>query len=156
MRNSPATWKTRITELEAKLAIELKSLEQQDRSVATAIRAHVEDLNSHFNDQVAALRRHADEDRQAVCREMIALHSEFAEEAANAIELPSAEAVNRHIAVFRAELEYKDDQIAELREVIFGFAQACRTLTERPAPRMRPESEPDPSNLQVLPERRAG
>jgi hypothetical protein len=86
---------------------------------------------------------------------MIAIHREFAEEAARAVERRTEEVVSRYAAALRAELEHKDDEIAELRDVIFGFAQACRALTERPAPRGRQELEPEPSNVQVLPDRRA-
>jgi hypothetical protein len=123
---------SRIAELETKLAIELKSLEQHDRSTGAALQAHMEDLNLNFNDQIAALRRGIDEDRRAVRSEIASMHLEFAGEMAQAIERCVEEATGRHIARMRAELDYKDDQIAELREVILGFAQACRTLTERP------------------------
>ena len=72
-----------------------------------------------------------------------------------AVEKRVEEVVGLRADLLRAELEHKDDQIAELREVIFGFAQACRALTERPASRARQEQEPEPSNVQVLPDRRA-
>jgi hypothetical protein len=144
---------TRITELEARLAIELNSLSQQDHSVATGIQTHLEELHSDFNDQAAALRRRADEDRLAVRSEIASLHREFAVEAARALEDRVEEAVDRHLVKLRTELEYKDDQIAELREVIFGIAQACRALTE---PRNKPEPQAEPPNVEFLPGRRAG
>ena len=90
-------------------------------------------LSSNFDIQIAAMRRQADADRHAIRSEMVAMHREFAEEAAMAVEKRVEEVVGRHADLLRAELEHKDDQIAELREVIFGFAQACRALTERPA-----------------------
>jgi hypothetical protein len=144
-----------LSEMEARLAIELQSLHRQDESLESHVEKRIDELSSNFDIQIAALRKQADEDRHAIRSEMIAMHREFAEEAARAVERRVEEEVGRYAAVLRAELEHKDDQIAELRDVIFGFAQACRALTERPASRARQESEPEPYNVQVLPDRRA-
>lgn len=144
-----------LAEFEDRLAIELQSLHRQDLSLEATVEERVAELSSNFDIQIAALRRQADEDRVAIRSEMAAMHREFAEEAARAVERRVEEAVGRHAALLRAELEHKHDQIADLRDVIFGFAQACRALTERPATRLRQDSEPEPSNIQVLPDRRA-
>jgi hypothetical protein len=136
---------TRLTELEAKLAIELKSLQQQDHTVATDLLSNLEELNANFNDQIAEMRRRVENDRKMIRSEIVAMHREFAEEAAQAVETRVEEAVARHAAYLREELAYKDDQIAELREVIFGFAEACRILTEHPAARKRSEPAIDPA-----------
>jgi hypothetical protein len=144
-----------VAVLEDRLAVELQSLQRRDLSLETAIENRIDELGSNFDIQIAVLRRQADEDRLAIRSEMAAMHREFAEEAARAVERRVEEVVGRHAALLRAELEHKDDQIAELREVIFGFAQACRALTERPAPRARQEVNSEPSNVQVLPDRRA-
>ena len=148
---------SRITEMQAKLAIELKSLSQQDHSIATGIQANLEETNLRLNDQMAELRRHADEDRLAVRSEIASLHREFAVEVARAVEDRVEEVVTKHSTVLRAEIEYRDHEIAELREVLVGIARACSGLSERPAPRPQVEAEPEPlSNVQVLPDRRAG
>lgn len=134
---------------------ELQLLHRQHQSLEDLLDRRVYEINANFDIQIAAMRRQADEDRHAIRSEVIAMHREFAEEAASAVERRVEEAVGRHAAMLRAELEHKDDEIAELREVIFGFAQACRALTERPAPRGRRELEPESSNVQMLPDRRA-
>ena len=144
-----------LHEFDDRLAVELQSLRRQDQSLEALIERRVDELGANFDIQIAALRRQADEDRHAIRSEMIALHSEFAEEAARAVERRIDEVAGRHAAMLRAELQQRDDEIAELREVIFGFAQACRALTERPAPRGRQELESEPSNVQVLTDRRA-
>ncbi len=144
-----------LAEFEDRLAVELQSLHRRDLSMEATVEKRVDGLSSNFDIQIAALRRQADEDRLAIRNEMAAMHREFAEEAAVAVERRVEEVVGRHADLLRAELEHKDDQIAELREVIFGFAQACRALTERPTSRARRELEPEPSNVQVLHDRRA-
>jgi hypothetical protein len=144
-----------LAALEDRLAVELQSLHRKDHALEAVVERRVDELSSYFDLQIAALRRQMDEESHAIRSELVAMHREFAEEVASAVEQRVEEVVGRHAALLRAELEHKDDQIAELREVIFGFAQACRALTERPAPRLRQELEPGPSNLQVLPDRRA-
>jgi hypothetical protein len=141
--------------LEDRLAVELQSLHRRDLTLEAAIEKRIDELSSNFDIQIAALRRQSDDHRLAIRSEIAAMHREFAEEAAVAVERRVEEVVGRHAELLRAELDHKDDQIAELREVIFGFAQACRALTERPAPRTRQDLESEPSNVQVLPDRRA-
>jgi ribosomal protein S15P/S13E len=62
---------SRVAQLEARLAIELKSLHQRDHSVESAVETRVEELTAYFDNQIAALRRHADEDRQAESSERL-------------------------------------------------------------------------------------
>jgi hypothetical protein len=206
---------SRITELEARLAIGLKSLAQHDQTVSSGVATHLDNLRSELLGQIAELQRAAQEEREAVRGEFIAVHREFAEEVARAVEKrvedamglqagefhtellrrddqihelrrdaqterqavrsemvsmnrdfaeevaraverQVEEAVGRQGVRFQAELAHKDDQIAELREVLVGFAQACRALVERPALREKTGAEPEPSNVQALPGRRAG
>src|ERR1700683_4296927 len=101
----------RITELEAKLAIELKILHQRitqrDHSVVSGVQTHIEELNGQFNDQLAAIRRRSDEERAAMQREIASLHIEFAVEAAQAVEHRTAE--------LRTEIQSRDSQIVDLQ-----------------------------------------
>ncbi len=149
---------SRITELEAKLAIELKSLSHQDVSIATGVQTHLDEMGLHINDQLAAVRQLADEDRHAVRSEIASLHREFAVEVARAVEDRVEEALKRNTAMLRSEIEFRDHEIAELREVIVGIAHVCSAISDRPAQRPKPEADPESpvSNVQVLPDRRAG
>jgi phage-related minor tail protein len=146
LREQSAHVERRLTELEAKLAMELKSLQQQDRSVVTAVQTHIEELNGQINDQLAAIRRRSDEERAAMQREIASLHREFAGEI--------AEAVNARTAELRTEIASRDSQIAEiqaqvehgdekLRNVVQAIAQACQTVGARK--NSPPKAEPEPA-----------
>jgi hypothetical protein len=124
----------RITEQEAKLAIELNMLHQQDQSVVSGVQTHIEQWNGQFNDELAAIRRRSDEERAAMQREIASLHIEFALEAAQAVEQRTAE--------LRTEIQSRDSQIVELRarleagderlrNVAVAIAQACQTVLGR-------------------------
>jgi hypothetical protein len=125
----------RITELEARLAIELKTLDQritqQDHQVVSGVQMHIEELNGQFNDQLAAIRRRSDEERAAMQREIASLHRELVMEAALAVEERTAE--------LRTEIQSRDSQIVELRarvevgderlrNVVLSIGQACQTV----------------------------
>jgi hypothetical protein len=146
----------RLTELEAKLAMEIKSLQQQDQSVVTAVQTHIEELNGQINDQLAAIRRRSDEERAAMQREIATLHREFAGEI--------SEAVNARTAELRTEIESRDSRIDELqaqvengdeklRNVALAIAQACQTALGRKnaQPKAQPEPVAEPSPESPLP-----
>ena len=134
----------RFTELEAKLAIELKSLQQQDHSVVAAVQSHIQELNGQINDQLAAIRRRSDEERAAMQQEIASLHREFAVEAAQAVETRTAElraeiaARDSQIAGLQARLEVGDER---LRNVVKAIAQACDTVVNRPGAPAKAEPE---------------
>jgi hypothetical protein len=156
----------RITELEAKLAIELKTLQQQDHSVVSGVQTHIEELNGQFNDQLAAIRRRSDEERAAMQREIAWLHRELVMEAALAVE--------ERTAALRTEIQARDSQIVELRarlevgderlrNVVLSIGQACQTVlggavapaTAEPeravVPERAPERVAEPSSELPLP-----
>ena len=145
----------RLSEMEAKLAVELKSL-LQDRETVSGIQTQIEELNGQFNDQLAAIRLQSDEERAAMQREISALPREFAMEA--------VQAVGDRVAQMRTEIASRDGQIAELRarldaseqnlrNVVGAIAQACQTAVAQPAPtaQAEPEPAPEPSAGSPLP-----
>jgi len=138
----------RITELEAKLAIELKMLHQritqQDHQAVSGMQTHIEELNGQFNDQLAAIRRRSDEERAAMQREIRSLRGEFVMEAALAVE--------ERTAGLRTEIQSRDNQIVELRarlevgdeklhNVVLAIGQACQTVLARPGGSAKAEPE---------------
>lgn len=136
----------RLTELEARMAIELRSLQQQDHSVVSRVQSHIEELNGQFNDQLAAIRRRSDEERAAMQRE-------FAEQAAQAVENRATE--------LRQEIASRDSQIAELRarleagneslrNVASAIAQACQSVAPRTEPAAKIEAGAAPVPLVSL------
>jgi hypothetical protein len=105
----------RLTEMEAKTAIELKSLQQR-----------------------------SDEERAAMQQEIASLHREFAVEAAQAVETRTAElraeisSRDSQIAGLQARLEVGDER---LRNVVKAIAQACDTVVGHSAARSKEEPE---------------
>jgi hypothetical protein len=150
----------RITELQAKLAIEIKSLQRQGHAVVSGVQTHIEELNGQFNDQLAAIRRRSTEERATVLKDISSLHREFAMD----VERATAQAMDDRVAVLRQEIASRDSQIAELRarldagdeslrNVVVAIAQACQTLAARTAP--APSGElPLPGFAQPKPEPR--
>jgi uncharacterized coiled-coil protein SlyX len=142
----------RITELEARLAIELKTLDrlitqritQQDQSVVSGVQTHIEELSGQFNDQLAAIRGRSDEERAAMQRAIASLQREFVMEAALAVEECTAE--------LRTEIQSRDCQILELRarleagdeklhNVVLAIGHACQTVLGRPSAPAKAEPE---------------
>jgi hypothetical protein len=97
-----------ITELQAKVTIELKTLHQQDRSIADGLQARIEELQKHFTEQVAAIRQTAEADRRAVQEHFAALRREVAGLVAN----------------------HSQARTAELQEQFAGQLDALRTAAE--------------------------
>ena len=136
----------RITELEARLAIDLKTLDhrvaqritQQDHSVVSGVQTHIEEWNTQFNDQLAAMRRRSDEERADMQREIASLRRECVMEAALAVEERTAE--------LRTEIQSRDN-------VALAIGQACQTvLGSAVAPaKAEPERVAEPSPELPLP-----
>ncbi len=97
-----------ITELQAKVTIELKTLHQQDRSIADGLQARIEELQKHFTEQVAAIRQTAEADRRAEQEHFAALRQEVAGLVAN----------------------HSQARTAELQEQFAGQLDALRTAAE--------------------------
>ncbi len=97
-----------ITELQAKVTIELKTLHQQDRSIADGLQARIEELQKHFTEQVAAIRQTAEADRRAVQEHFAALRREVAGLVAN----------------------HSQARTVELQEQFAGQLDALRTAAE--------------------------
>jgi hypothetical protein len=154
----------RFTDLEARLASELKTLHQwitqritqHDCQVVSGVQAHIEELTVQFNDQLAAIRRRSDEERAAMQREIASLQRELAIEAAHAVEERAAE--------LRTEIQSRDSQIVELRarlevgdeklhDVVLAIGQACQTVLGRPAgpAKAEPERVVEPTTELPLP-----
>ena len=97
-----------ITELQAKVTIELKTLHQQDRSIAEGLQGRIEELLKHFTGQLAAIHQAAEADRRAIQEHFTALRSEVA----------------------RLIAEHFQSSAAELQEQFAGQLGALRTAAE--------------------------
>ena len=67
-----------ITDLQARITIELKTLHLQDRSIADGLQNRIEELHKEFAGQLAALRQTADAGGRAVHDQAAALRREMA------------------------------------------------------------------------------
>jgi hypothetical protein len=76
----------RLAELDVNLSLELKSLREQDRSLATASQAGLQEIQKYLDEQHRALARQVNEDRAALQNQVIALHREFAAAVADIVE----------------------------------------------------------------------
>jgi hypothetical protein len=141
----------RLADLEARFAIELRSLDQQDHSIA-----------KHVSEDIGVLRR-----------QMVGLHREFGEAVARIVAEQVGSQVEARAAVLeqsiaarvaiaveavveplerqlRAEVEQRDREIGELRqrltdtdtkvlELILGIGQICRQTVEKIVPPTGPQ-----------------
>lgn len=105
LKEQSAQVERRLAELETMFTAELKALRQQDHAIATAVEAHIEELQDHFIEQVEAVRRQAAQDR-----------ADMQQEVASAVKAASAGAIEESLAPMRAAAAGKDREIAELRQ----------------------------------------
>jgi hypothetical protein len=129
----------RISELEARVTTELKALRQQDENIATAVEAHMEELQDHFIAQVEAVRQQMDQDQAAMQFELAAAAKAASE---TAMQAASESFIEARLAPVRAQVVEKDREIAALRqrvedsdvavfEVLNGIGDVIRQASER-------------------------
>ncbi len=148
LQEQAASVDRRLADLETRVAVEMKALNQQDRGNARAIEESIESLRG----------------------QILALHREFAAQVARIVGEQVDQAVEKRFARFedrlaplREELERKNQEIAELRTrtrdtdaAVFDFVasmgQMCRETAEKlggpketaPPPTPVPPSPPSP------------
>ena len=76
----------RLAEFDVNLSLELKSLREQDRSLATASEAGLEDIQKYLDERLRMLTQQVNADRAALQSQLIALHREFASAVADIVE----------------------------------------------------------------------
>lgn len=76
----------RLAELDVNVSLELKSLREQDRSLATASEAGLEDIQKHLDENLRLLARQVNDDRASLQNQLISLHREFASAVADIVE----------------------------------------------------------------------
>jgi hypothetical protein len=83
----------RLTELEAKIAIELKTLERQDHSIVTGLEARLTEVHGQYNEHVIAIRDAVAQDMDILYSQIAQLRQEFAAGSGDAMESRIAAAV---------------------------------------------------------------
>jgi hypothetical protein len=140
----------RLAEMQARILMETKALEQQDRSLATQIeqdlstlKGQVITLNREFAEQVGRIV--AEEVASQVQARTTGLEQSLRAHAIDAAD----DAVQERLAPMRAEVARKDSEVAELRQhmaatdstvvdFILGMGEMCRKAAERLAPAPEP------------------
>jgi hypothetical protein len=147
----------RLAEMEARLLMETKALEQQDRSLATRTEQDLATLKG----QVIAINREFAEQVGRIVSEQVAaqvqartaeLEPSLRAHAMDAVD----DAVQERLAPMRAELARKDQEIAELRQrvtvtdsTISGFILAMGEMCRQAAEHLAPP--PDASTFRTEP-----
>jgi hypothetical protein len=171
LREQSGQVERRIADLETKLALEVKSLSEQDEAVVSA----VEEVQTWCDTRIAAIRDDVDHGMAAfrdqprdlpadfvqileerVARQVRLLESQFREEVRQLAGrvMPSGSSLDGRFAEMRAELAAKNAEIAQLRrqvaesssasrDLLMAIGQACRDAAERVTP-AAPDSEAKP------------
>lgn len=108
LRENEALVERHLSELDVKLAVELKTLRQQDSAIASNTEARLDELQKHLDDQILALLQRVDQDRSALQNQVIALHREFAAAVADIVEEKVATEVEERVSALA------DQRLAEL------------------------------------------
>jgi len=133
----------RVAELEMRLAVELKALRQQDQALAAGAETQAGEMERRLDEQVLALRKKVNEDRNALQNQVVALHREFAaavadiveEQVANQVEQRLAEAVSAQLGPLEERLREEMRQAAadkngEIRDLRQRVAENDRNVLD--------------------------
>jgi hypothetical protein len=103
---------SRIAELEAKLAIELKNLERQDRSIVAGLQGRIDEVHGQYNEHVTAIRDAVAQDMDLLYGQIGQLRQEYAAGSGTALDERIAAAVTAHLETRIATLEVQlHDQV---------------------------------------------
>ena len=82
-----------LTDLEAKIAIELQSLHQQDQSTASGAQTRLDEVRQVFDQRISAAHERLERDIGSLRAEVVSLNREFAEAVAHIVEQQVAASV---------------------------------------------------------------
>ena len=145
----------RLAGMEARILMETKSLEQQDRSLGArmeqdlaALKGQVVALNREFAEQVGRIV--AEQVAVQVQARTAALEQSLRTQAMDAVD----DAVQERLAPIRAEAARKDQEVVELRQrvastdsTVFNFVLAMGEMCRQAAERLAPPAAPGPAVL---------
>jgi len=119
----------RLAELEAKITLDLQDLHQQDHSIANGLQNTVNQLQQQFAARVDAVGKSAEQSRQELHREILAVHREAAE-AVEAIERRARGAVNELAAPIEERMR---EELRQGLDRAAGFVASASEAMERRA-----------------------
>jgi len=140
-----------IAELEIRIALELKTLRQQDQSVSSGMTA--------LHDQLIGLHREFAEAVGAIVEEQVATQVEAGLEK---LQQAVGTAVEEKVGALREQIEAKTSEITTLQErltesdrnvleVILGMGEMCRQVGERLSHHPKKESHTDTDSAEMPP-----
>ena len=141
----------RLGELEARIAVELKALQQQDQSLAFRSQAGLEEVRSHLGAQIVATRDRVEEDMQGFAESVGKLVEEQVRSGVGALLQPVEEelreemrrvadrppsfdrpaadaAIEMKLEPLRVELDARNREIAEMRQRLADSERAVLDL----------------------------
>jgi len=117
----------RLTDLEAKIAIELQSLHQQDQSIASGAETHLDEVRRQFGERASAAQERLERDLAALRAEVVAVNREFAEAVSHIVDQRVAGSVKERADALEQTLDRK-------------LAAAAQTVEERLAGAVREQA----------------
>lgn len=137
LREQAGQTERRLTEMEAKLAIEFKSLDQQDRSIVTGLQGRLDEVHGQYNEHITGIRDAVAQDMDVLYGEIAELRQGFADASGDALEARIAAAVASQIEDRTAGMESRlHGQIADAvdRAALQIASAAGARLDEQMAP----------------------
>jgi hypothetical protein len=104
LREQSSHMERRLTELEAKFTIDLKTLHQQDHTIVSSIQGHIAEVHGRFQEEMTAARKAAAEEITAIHNQIAVLKRGVGETATKIVEERVAEAMKAQLAPLREEM----------------------------------------------------
>ncbi len=171
----------RAAELEARIAVELKALQQQDQSLAFRAQARLEEVRSQLGAQIAATRNRMEEDMQGFAESVAKLVEEQVASRVGVLLQPVEEelraeirrvadrsssfdrsaaeaAIETKLGPLRVELDARSREIAEMRQrladsdrTVLDLILGIGQMCRQAADRIAGPAEPPPPVLETPP-----
>ena len=104
LREQSSHMERRLTELEAKFTIDLKTLHQQDHTIVSSIHGHIAEVHGRFQEEMTAARKATAEEITAIHNQIAVLERGVGETATKIVEERVAEAMKAQLAPLREEI----------------------------------------------------
>jgi len=122
----------RLTDLEAKIAIELQSLHQQDGSISAVIETRLDEVRQQFGERVSETHERLERDIGSLRAEVVSLNREFAEAVAHIVEREVAASVKTQADALGHTLDQSLATAAQaIEERVSSAVQARAGTAER-------------------------
>jgi hypothetical protein len=105
LREQAGQTERRLTELEAKFAIEFKTLDQQDRSIVTGLQGRLDEVHGQYNEHITGIRDAVAQDMDVLYGQIAQLRQELTANTGEGLEARIAAAVASQVEIRTAGME---------------------------------------------------